>query len=138
MQGTTFWNQDHAAVRKEQGKGTQVGWSAFRKLSGSVGAHVPFYPRPPWWFTMETAYHNTAQSNIEVLREAKKFIMNIKEKSLDSVECLTYRQTPLYGHLIITDSLLCPWGKKAQAALRGRGVCTQVKKPLHFLLIQSA
>ena len=64
--------------------------------------------------------------------------MNIKEKSLDSVECLTYRQTPLYGHLIITDSLLCPWGKKAQAALRGRGVCTQVKKPLHFLLIQSA
>ena len=22
-------------------------------------------------------------------------------------------QTRLYGHLIITDSLLCPWGKKA-------------------------
>ena len=51
---TTFWNQDHAAVREEYGTGTQVGWSAFHKLSGSVGAHVPFYPRPPWWFTMET------------------------------------------------------------------------------------
>ena len=24
-----------------------------------------------------------------------------------------YRQIPLYGHLIITDSLLCPWAKKA-------------------------
>ena len=24
-----------------------------------------------------------------------------------------YSQTPLYGHLIITDSFHCPWGNKA-------------------------
>ena len=28
-----------------------------------------------------------------------------------------YSQTPLYGHLIITDSLLCPWGKKTTSNL---------------------
>ena len=26
---------------------------------------------------------------------------------------LVYSHTPLYGHLMTTDSLLCPWGKKA-------------------------
>lgn len=46
-----------------------------------------------------------------------------------------YSQTgPLYGHIIIIDSLFCPWGKKALAVLRGRGVCMQAKKAPTFSL----
>ena len=47
--------------------------------------------------------HNTAQSNVKVLREAK---MIIEEKSLDSVGCLKYCQTPHYGHPLNTDTSL--------------------------------
>jgi len=47
--------------------------------------------------------HNTAQSIIKVLREAK---MIIKEKELDSVGCLKYCQTPLYRHPLNTDNAL--------------------------------
>ena len=33
--------------------------------------------------------------------------------ALVSLQEKKYRQSPLYGHLIITGILLCPWGKKA-------------------------
>ena len=51
-----------------------------------------------------------SDSNLETGRNGSK--SGVSQIMQESWKPCVYSQTPFFGHLIITDSLLCPWGKK--------------------------